>query len=55
MSMVDFHLGKLLWVYYPGRAGVKGNNREDRLKDKADLKSGLLLGRSEEKALDDLQ
>ena len=55
VSTVDFLLGKLLWVYYPGRAGVKGNNRADRLADKATLTSGLLLGRSEEKALDDLQ
>ena len=46
MSMVDIHLRKLLWVYCPGHAGVKGNDREDRLAGKATLTSGLLLGRS---------
>ena len=54
VSMVDIHLRKLLRVYCPGRAGVKGNDRADRLADKATLTSGLLHGRSEEKALDDL-
>ena len=47
MSMVDIHLRKLLWVYCPGHAGVKGNDRADRLAGKATLTSGLLLGRSE--------
>ena len=47
VSMVDIHLRKLLWVYCPGHAGVKGNDREDRLAGKATLTSGLLLGRSE--------
>ena len=47
VSMVDIHLRKLLWVYCPGYAGVKGNYRADRLADKATLTSGLLLGRSE--------
>ena len=46
VSMVDIHLRKL-WVYCPGHAGVKGNDRTDRLTGKAALKSGLLLGRSE--------
>ena len=46
-SMVDIHLRKLLWVYCPGHAGVKGNDRADRLAGKATLTSGLLLGRSE--------
>ena len=46
-SVVDIHLRKLLWVYCPGHAGVKGNNRADRLAGKAALTSGLLLGRSE--------
>ena len=27
MSMVDIHLRKLLWVYCPGQAGVKGNDK----------------------------
>ena len=47
MSMVDIHLRKLLWVYCPGHAGVKGNDRADRLAGKATLASGLLLGRAE--------
>ena len=47
MSMVDIHLRNLLWVYYPGHAGVKGKDRADRLAGKATLISGLLLGRSE--------
>ena len=48
-SMIDSHLRKLLWVYYtcPWHAGVKGNDRADRLAGKATLTSGLLLGRSE--------
>ena len=45
--MVDIHLLRLLWVYCPGHAGVKGNDRADRLAGKATLTSGLLLGRSE--------
>ena len=36
-----------IWVYCPGYAGVKGNDRADRLADKATLTNGLLLGRSE--------
>ena len=47
VSMVDIHLRKLLWVYCPGYAGVKGNYRADRLADKATLTSGLLLGRAQ--------
>ena len=34
-------------LYCPGHAGVKGNDRADRLAGKATLTSGLLLGRSE--------
>ena len=45
--MVDIHLRKLLWVYCPGHAGLKGNDRADRLTGKATLTSALLLGRSE--------
>ena len=45
--MVDIHLRQLLWVYCPGHAGVKGNDRADRLAGKATLTSGLLVGRSE--------
>ena len=47
VSMVDIHLRKLLWVYCLGHAGVKGNDRADRLMGKATLTSGLFLGRSE--------
>ena len=47
VSMVDIHLRKLLWVYCPGHAGVKGTDRADRPAGKATLPSGLLLGRSE--------
>ena len=35
MRMVHIHLRKLLWVYCPGHEGVKGNDRADRLADKA--------------------
>ena len=47
--MVDIHLRKLMWVYCPGHAGVKGNDRAAGLagKARATLTSGLLLGRSE--------
>ena len=41
VSMVDIHLEKLLWVYCPGHAGVKGNNRADRLAGKAPFTSSL--------------
>ena len=47
MGSPDIHLQKLLWVYCHGHAGVKGNDRADRLAGKATLTSGLLLGRSE--------
>ena len=47
VSMVDIHLRKLLWVYCPENAGVKGNDRAKRLAGKATLTSGSLLGRSE--------
>ena len=47
VSMVDTLLRKHLWLCCPGHAGVMGNDRADRLADKATLVSGLLLGRSE--------
>ena len=37
-------LRQLLWVYCPGNAGVKGNDRADRLAGKATIASGLRLG-----------
>ena len=40
-------LQKVLWVYCPGHGRVKGNDQADRLAGKANLTSGLLLGRSE--------
>ena len=45
--MADIHLRKLLSVYCRGHAGVKGNDRADRLAGKAALISGLLIERSE--------
>ena len=45
-SMFDIHLRKILWVYYPGHAGVKGNDKADRLAGKASTTGGLRLGRS---------
>ena len=41
------HLRKLMWVYCPRHAGVKGNDRADRLAGKAIITSGLRLGRYE--------
>ena len=41
VSMVDIHVPKRMWVYCPGHAGVKGNDRADRLAGKATLTSGL--------------
>ena len=46
MPMVDIHLRKLLWMYCPGHAGIKGNDRADRPAGKASHTSGLLHGRS---------
>ena len=45
--MVDIHLRKLTWVYYPGHAGMKRNDRADRLAGKQIITSVLFLGRSE--------
>ena len=47
VSMVDIHFRNILWVYCPGHAGVKGNDRADRLAGKATVTDGLRLGRSE--------
>ena len=35
------------WVYYAGHAGVKGNDRAERLAGKAAITSSLLLEKSE--------
>ena len=45
--MYNIHLQRLLWIYCPGHAGVKENDRADSLAGKADLKDGLQLGRSD--------
>ena len=43
--MVDIHLRKVcVCVYCPAHAGVKGNDRADRLAGKAILTTGLRLG-----------
>ena len=48
VSMVDIHLRKPLWVYCPGHAGVKGNDRADTESGgQSNPHNGLLLGRSE--------
>ena len=47
VSTVDIHLRKLLGVYCPGHARVKGNDRADTLVGKAIHTSDMLLGRSE--------
>ena len=47
VSMVDIHFRKLMSMYCPGHAGVKGNDPADRLAGKATLTGGLRLGRSE--------
>ena len=46
-AMHSLRLQRLLWIYYPGHAGVSGNKRADRLASTADITSGLQLGRSE--------
>ena len=40
-------LKKITWMYCPGDAGVKGNERADRLPGTATIQEGLLLGKSE--------
>ena len=47
VSTVDVHLRKILWVYCPEHAGVKGNDRADALAGKATFTNDLRLGRSE--------
>ena len=48
MVMVDIHLRKLLWMYCPGHARVKGNDPADRLAGKASqlacISEDLLVG-----------
>ena len=45
--MFDIHLRKIMWVYCPGHAGAKRNDRADRLAEEATITGGLHLGRSE--------
>ena len=40
-------LKEITWMYCPGHAGVKGNERADRLAGSATIQEGLLLGKSE--------
>ena len=47
LSLADIHLWKLLWVYCPGHAGVRGNDKADIVVGKATLANGLLLGKSQ--------
>ena len=46
-STFEISRSTLLWVYCPEHAGVKGNDRADRLAGKATPTSGLLHERSE--------
>ena len=45
--LFSIHLQRLLWMYSPGNARVKGNDRTDRLTGKVTIASGLRVGRSE--------
>ena len=47
MPVADIHLGKLLLVYSPGHAGVKGNDQADRHAGKTAIINGLPLERFE--------
>ena len=47
VSMVDLYLQNLPWKHCSGHAGMKGNQRADRLAGKAAITSGLRLGRYE--------
>ena len=47
VSLKNIHLGRIMWMYCPGHAGVKGNVQADRLAGAADVKQGLTLGTSE--------
>ena len=46
-AMRNLDIQKILWVYCPGHAGVKGNDRADRLAGTATITTGLRLGKSE--------
>ena len=46
-AMKKLSIQKLLWIYCPGHAGVKGNDRADQLAGKATITTGLRLGKSE--------
>ena len=46
-AMHSLRLQRLLWIYCPGQAGVRGNERADRLASTADITSGLRRGRTE--------
>ncbi|NQZ78185.1 MAG: endonuclease/exonuclease/phosphatase family protein, partial [Ekhidna sp.] len=46
-AMRSLQLKKLTWMYCPGHAGVKGNERADRLAGRGTVIGGLKLGRSD--------
>ena len=46
-SMLDIHLGRLLWLHHPGHAAVEENDRADIVARKTTITSGLRLGKSE--------
>ena len=46
-AMHILRLQRLLWIYCPGRAGVSGNERADRLASTTGVTTGLQLGRAE--------
>ena len=46
-AMHSLRLQRLLWIYCPGYAGVRVNERADRLASTAGITSGLQLSRAE--------
>ena len=46
MGSPDWHVSMFV-MYWPGHAGVKENDRADRLAGKETITGGLLLGRTE--------
>ena len=41
------HLKKLIWIFTPGHAGVKGNERADKLAGEAPIGGHLQMGETE--------
>ena len=46
-SLSQFRLHRLMWIYTPGHAGVRGNDGAGRLASTADITSGLKFGKAE--------